>query len=386
MMKKIVSSIIVIIMICSFSLVYATEPVENTNIASGEVQLPENDDTTNKEETNTPEDENQNTDNNSGDSSNSDTNTDGDNNTNGNPPNENNNTNQNPDNNYTDSDINSDNKDNNTDNNEGNENNNTDDDNQENNNQDNNGTNEQQPQQKPQTSTPNNSNTSNNNSYVQPKSSEARLKNMKVDVEGLTPEFDKNTTEYYLVVDLSVNKINVKASTVDSKAKWAIYGNKNLKQGENTVTIIVTAEDGTKKEYYIHVTKVDDVELANAELESLQIEGYNIYPTFKSNIYSYNLNINEKVNLLDIKAVSQNENATIEIDGNENLQEGENIIKINVTAENNETIRTYKINTYISLDKVEIQEESKLPAIILIIILGIIIIVLGIFIVLKKRR
>lgn len=378
MMKKIISSIIVIMMICSFSLVYATEPSEGT---LGDVQLPED---TNKEETITPpESGNQNTDNNSGDSSNSDTNTDGDNNTNVNPPNENNNTNQNPDNNYTDSDINSDNKDNNTDNNEENENNNTDDDNQGNNNQDNNGTNEQQPQQKPQTSTPNNSN---NNSYVQPKSSEARLKNMKVDVEGLTPEFDKNTTEYYLVVDLSVNKINVKASTVDSKAKLAIYGNKNLKQGENTVTIIVTAEDGTKKEYYIHVTKVDDVELANAELDSLEIEDYNIYPSFKSNIYSYNLNINEEVNSLDIKAIPQNENATIQIEGNENLQEGENIIKINVTAENNETIRTYKINTYISLDKVEIQEESKLPALILIIVLGTAIIALGISIVLKNRR
>lgn len=233
---------------------------------------------------------------------------------------------------------------------------------------------------------PINNNQQSINNNIIPKSSEARLKDLKVDLEGLTPEFNKNTTEYYLVVDLSVNKINVKASLVDSKAKWAIYGNKNLKEGENTITINVTAEDGTEKKYYIYVTKVDDVELANAELEKIEIEGFNLYPTFKSNIYSYNLDINQDISNLNITAVPLNEKAKVEIEGNENLQEGENIIKINVTAANEETVRTYKINTYISSDRVELQEENKVPAIILIVILGTCIIALGAFIVIKNRK
>ena len=77
---------------------------------------------------------------------------------------------------------------------------------------------------------------------------------------------------------------------------------------------------------------------------------------------------------------------TREVEGNENLQEGENIIKINVTAANGETVRIYKINTYISLDRVEVQEEDKIPAIVLIAVLGICIIVLGISIVVKNAR
>lgn len=218
------------------------------------------------------------------------------------------------------------------------------------------------------------------------KSSEARLKELKVNIEGLTPDFDRNTTEYYLIVDLSINKIKITASTIDNKAKWATYGNANLKEGENKITILVTAEDGTEKEYYIYVTKIDNVELANAELENLEIEGYSLYPSFKSNIYSYNLNINQNITSLNITSTPQREKATVVIEGNTNLQKGENVIKIIVTAEDNTTIRTYKINAYIDSKRVEIEEEDKMPAIILIAGLSVCIVVLGVYIIVKKRR
>lgn len=343
MVRKIISSIILIMIICS-SCIYATNVVapEDTPPSSNEGQetvTPPGDSTTNEDSENkTPE---------TGDNNDSNTNTDN---------NEE----------ITDNDTGSSNTTNNG-------------------NQSQTGSNVEPPKDTTNEPIKNNNQQITNNNIVQ-KSSEARLKELKVDVEGLTPEFDKNTTEYYLVTDLSVNKINVTASTVDNKAKWAVYGNKNLKEGENTVTIVVTAEDGTKKEYFIHVTKVDNIELANAELEKIEIEGFNLYPSFKSNIYSYNLNINQDISNLNITAIPQNEKATIEIEGNENLHEGENIIKINVTAANEETTRTYKINTYISLDRVELQEEDKTPAIILIVVLSVCIIGLGISIVVKNRK
>lgn len=219
------------------------------------------------------------------------------------------------------------------------------------------------------------------------KSSEATLKELKIDVEGLTPEFNKNTTEYYLIVDLSVENIQVTAIPTDNKAKVNIKGNRKLDEGENTITITVTAEDETTKNYYIYVTRIDNVELANAELATLEIPGFSIYPSFKSNIFSYNLNINESINSIDITAIPQREKATVVVEGNNNLHEGENLIKLTVTAEDGTTIRTYKINTYIdSSAKVVIEEENKIPALILIVVLSVIIIVLGTFIVIKKRK
>ena len=343
MVKKVLSSIILIMIICS-SCIYATDVIvpEDMTPPSNEGQetvTPPGDSTTNEDSENkTPE---------TGDNNDSNTNTDN---------NEE----------ITDNDTGSSNTTNNG-------------------NQSQTGSNVEPPKDTTNEPIKNNNQQITNNNIVQ-KSSEARLKELKVDREGLTPEFDKNTTEYYLVVDLSVSKLKITASTVDNKAKWAVYGNKNLKEGENTVSIVVTAEDGTKKEYYIHVTKVDNIEIANAELEGLDIQGFSLYPSFKSNIYSYNLNINQEVSSLNIVATPQNEKAAVQIEGNENLHEGENIIKINVTAENEETVRTYKINTYISLDKVEVKEEDKTPAIILIIILSTCIIALGISIVVKNRK
>lgn len=218
------------------------------------------------------------------------------------------------------------------------------------------------------------------------KSKDANLKELKIDQEGMTPEFDKDVTEYYLTVDLKVEQIKVTATPSDEKAKVTVEGNKKLKEGKNTITITVKAEDGTTKKYYLYVTKVDDIEKANAELKTLEIANYDLYPKFKANIYNYNLNIGEDIQALEIKAEAEKEKAKVEIEGNSNLQEGENIIKINVTAEDGETVRTYKINTYITSEKVEIKKESKLPAIILLIITGSGIIALGAFLIMKKRH
>lgn len=219
---------------------------------------------------------------------------------------------------------------------------------------------------------------------AKPKSKDANLKELKIDKEGMTPEFDKDVTEYYLTTDLKVEQITVTATPSDEKAKVTVTGNKKLKEGKNIITITVKAEDGTNKKYYIYVTKVDDVEKANADLKSLEITNYDLSPKFKANIYQYNLNIGEDIQTLEIKAEAEKENAKVEIEGNSNLQEGENIIKIKVTAEDGETVRTYKINTYISSKKVEVEKESKLPAIILLIVTGSGIIVLGLFLIKKK--
>ena len=354
MLKKIISSIILIMIFCS-SCIYATDVVvpedTTTDSSSGqETVIPEDTITNENTESEQPEIEDTNNDSNVDNNTSVDVNNGSENNnsTSGDNQEETNNNQEETNNNKTESNV--------------------------------------EPPKDTTVQVPTQNNNHENSNNIIPKSSEARLKELKVDVEGLTPEFDKNITEYYLVVDLTINRINITASTVDNNAKWAVYGNKNLKEGENTITINVKAEDGTTQKYYIHVTKVDNVELANAELEKIEIEGFNLYPSFKSNIYNYNLNIHEEISNLNITATPLNEKATVEIEGNENLKEGENIIKINVTAANEETVRTYKINTYISLDIVEVQEENKTPAIILIVVLGTGIIVLGTSIVLKNRR
>lgn len=221
------------------------------------------------------------------------------------------------------------------------------------------------------------------NTQTRELSDNANLKSLTVDVEGLTPDFNKNVTDYYLVVGLEVESIKVEAVVDDNNATYYVEGNEEIKEGQNTIKVVVTAENGNTKTYTINVTKTDNIELTNANLKTLVINRWGMYPSFKPNIFNYSLTITDKISNLDIQVETENEEATFEIEGNENLTEGDNLIKIVVTAQDGETKREYKINAFISSEVIKTKQESKLPAIILLAILGAGIVVTIIFI--KKK-
>ena len=216
------------------------------------------------------------------------------------------------------------------------------------------------------------------------KSENADLKSLSIDIEGMTPNFDKTVTDYYLTVELDVEEINVSAVADDSSATVAVSGNTNLKEGENIINIIVTAEDGSTKTYVIHVTKTDDIEATNANLKSLEVIRFEIYPTFKSDVYNYSIIIDEKISKLEILAETENENAKYVIEGNEDLKEGSNLIKIIVTAANGETIKEYKINVFISTGNSEGLRESRMEGFTILGILGAAILITIIAMIKKK--
>ncbi len=224
---------------------------------------------------------------------------------------------------------------------------------------------------------------SNNNSVptvAEVKSKNNNLQSLEVVGRNIEPVFEKNVIEYYLIVELDVEELEIIAVAEDEKASVEITGNTGLVEGENVITITVTAENGSKKEYKILITKTDNIEIANANLKSLLVSEFDIFPSFSSRIYNYNITIDKDIAKVEILAEAENENATIEIAGNENLKKGDNIITITVTAEDGITKRKYTINTYISTLDVEIQEENKVPAIIAIVILIVVILVLIIYI------
>lgn len=70
----------------------------------------------------------------------------------------------------------------------------------------------------------------------------------------LSPAFSKDVTKYNISVEQGVTDLVVSAKTEDAKAKINVQW-PNLDPGDNTTKVIVTAEDGSKKEYVIY-TKV----------------------------------------------------------------------------------------------------------------------------------
>ena len=83
------------------------------------------------------------------------------------------------------------------------------------------------------------------------KKNNSNLKELSLVDEKITPSFSKDITEYATTVKNSVTHIAVKAVAEDVDAKIQVIGNDGLEEGNNEIGIVVTAEDGSKKEYKI---------------------------------------------------------------------------------------------------------------------------------------
>lgn len=189
------------------------------------------------------------------------------------------------------------------------------------------------------------------------KSNNAYLKSLIIENQELLPTFNKETTEYTMQVKSDVTELNIKAEAEDEKASVSIQGNKDLKEGENTVTISVNAEDNTIKIYEIKVTKLKETALG---LKTLTIKDTDISEKFKTDNYEYEIDIKD-VEKLEIEAIATDETAIVEILGNEELQEGENLITIIVSSKNGEEKVTYQIkaNKVVATNQtVENQEQG----------------------------
>lgn len=175
------------------------------------------------------------------------------------------------------------------------------------------------------------------------KSNNKNLKSLEVENYKLTPDFSKDITEYDLKVTEDVDKLNIKAVPEDEKAKVEIKGADKLLTGVNTIEIKVTAEDKTVRTYKINVTKGDIAE-EETGLSEMTVEGYTLTPEFSSNVHEYTLNIADpSVTSLNIDTKAFEENAKVEISGNDELKLGENIVTILVTSEDEKNTYTYQI-------------------------------------------
>ena len=183
------------------------------------------------------------------------------------------------------------------------------------------------------------------------------LKIMRLDKEGLIPEFSANIKEYYFITDLNTNSLDVTAIPQATNANINVIGNKNLKEGLNKILIEVTARDNSNKSTYtINVTKTDDEKAANTNLEMLAIENITLEPIFDTNILNYNASVSNDTKNLNIFAAPENINGKVEITGNDELIEGNNTINVKVTAPNGYSYKNYIINVY----KRSIEEDKKL--------------------------
>lgn len=188
-----------------------------------------------------------------------------------------------------------------------------------------------------------------------PKSTDSTLKSLAVEGYELYPEFNANTKEYNIKVGNDITSVNIVPTVNDSKASYKLEGTyEELVVGENTVNVVVTAEDGSTNRYIIKITREREaLKLITLNISYKDSEGnlkiLNLNPELSDEIFEYKLeDLSYLISKLDVEVVANLEEAKIEITGNEKLSEGENTITIVITmpAESEELedeVLTYKI-------------------------------------------
>ncbi len=203
-------------------------------------------------------------------------------------------------------------------------------------------------------------------------SSNNSLKSLKVNDEKIT--LDENMFSYDITVENDVDEVKIVAVPTDSRATVNIENSYPLEEGDNEINIKVLAPSGQEALYILNVTR-KKILSKDSLLTSLKIKGYDI--NFKPTETLYDLKIKDSDDKLDITATGEDPNATIKIEGNENLENG-SIIKINVEAEDGSFTR-YFIN-------IEKGSKGISPIIIIILVLLLLLgICIGIIVYRKKK-
>ena len=171
------------------------------------------------------------------------------------------------------------------------------------------------------------------------------LSSLEVVGYELSPYFNKNNLTYTVIIPEDVTSIEINAEAEAEGAIVRISGNTRLTRQENTVTVRVTAKDGTSRAYSITVLKAPEV---NLKLDSLQIEGLELNPVFDEDTFYYTSSlVDTELTSLNVNAVANDETANVEVIGADNLVDGENLINIIVSNDDETTI--YQVNVDVDM-------------------------------------
>ena len=184
----------------------------------------------------------------------------------------------------------------------------------------------------------------------------------------LTPQFDAAITNYTASIPFSVGQITASATRSHSGAWALVFGQDgtnaqnqrtlDVAVGENLIKVMVTAEDGaTSKIYMVTATRAATAS-EDATLSALHLEGdggatIDLTPAFDAATATYSAEVANSIRSIDVSAVENYSTASaviIEADGTStpdvatiDLDVGDNLVKVMVTAEDGATVLIYQI-------------------------------------------
>ncbi len=166
-----------------------------------------------------------------------------------------------------------------------------------------------------------------------------------IDVKNYVIDFAADKTTYTVIVENNVEELEIVATAKEPTATVKVEVPKPLIVGSNEAKITVTGTDKTTKVYVINIIKKaagnDDItSTADVYLKTLDIENYKI--DFDKKVDNYVLKVDYDLKILKINAEPSDDQANVEIVGNNDLKDGSKI-EIKVTSLDG-TTKIYSIN------------------------------------------
>ena len=168
-----------------------------------------------------------------------------------------------------------------------------------------------------------------------------------------TLSFDADTTSYYVTVGSDVTSIDLTASASDDKAVMLLDGailsqggteSIPLSVGDNTVEIMVIAQDATTKIYSVTINRGS----SDATLSGLTLSDGTLSPSFSCTTYAYTVTVANTVADLTVTPTSSDNAATVTVNGaaaatSVSLSVGSNTVTVLVTGADGVSTKMYTV-------------------------------------------
>ena len=169
------------------------------------------------------------------------------------------------------------------------------------------------------------------------------LSSLEVEGQKLNPVFDKEILEYNLELEYGTESINIITDTEDSKASVEGNGEIEVSQGLNVIKVVVTAENGSTREYIINAT-VKELDPINVTIDGnnyLVVREEQFLPSINNAYQLTTIQIDDKdvpayyneiidFTLVALKDISGNINLYVYKDGNYTLYNAINSNQLNI--------------------------------------------------------
>ena len=191
-----------------------------------------------------------------------------------------------------------------------------------------------------------------------PPASDATLSALALSRITLDPAFAAETSAYAATVDYAVDETAVTPTTSHGGAGYVIKlggvldadGTLPLAQGDNVITVEVTAEDGVSDQTYA-VTVTREAPASDATLSALALSRITLDPAFAAETSAYAATVDYAVDETAVTPTTSHGGAgyviklggVLDADGTLPLAQGDNVITVEVTAEDGVSDQTYAV-------------------------------------------